>query len=130
MKNGLLVLLSVILSFVLLLYTKAKADDVVVVKKGQAVPFDGVLFTKELEKSIRMDIQISEKKIDTLNKLNDLNEKEITILTKRLDLHQQKTLEMSNREVETENRTFWKNTIYFLSGAIITGLISHGVNGR
>lgn len=130
MKNGFLVLLSVLLSFILLAYTKARADDVVVVKKGQAVPFDGVLFTKELEKSIRMDIQISEKRIDTLNKLNDLNEKEIDILTKRLNLHQQKTLEMSNREVESENRTFWKNTIYFLSGAIITGLISHGVNGR
>jgi hypothetical protein len=129
-KNGFLVLLSVLLSFILLAYTKARADDVVVVKKGQAVPFDGVLFTKELEKSIRMDIQISEKRIDTLNKLNDLNEKEIDILTKRLNLHQQKTLEMSNREVESENRTFWKNTIYFLSGAIITGLISHGVNGR
>lgn len=104
------------------------AEDVKVVKKGDTVPFDGVLFTKELEKSIRMDMQISEKKIDMLTKINDLNEKEINILTKRLELHQEKTAEIIDREVQLENSTFFKNTIYFISGALITGLISYGVN--
>lgn len=103
-------------------------QDVKVVKKGEAVPFDGVLFTKELEKSIRMDMKISEKQIETLSKLNELNEKEIDILTKRLELHQEKNREMADREVEAENSTFWKHTIYFISGALLTGLISYGVN--
>ena len=127
MKRFFLILLSILVSF-MISYSQANAQDVKVVKKGETVPFDGVLFTKELEKSIRMDIQLSEKKVDTLSKLNDLNEKEIDILTKRLQLHQQKTIEMADREVESENRSFWKNTIYFISGAIITGLISYGVN--
>jgi hypothetical protein len=112
----------------MLLYPQAHAQDVKVVKKGEVVPFDGVLFTKELEKTIRMDIQLAEKKVETLSELNDLNEKEIDILTKRLNLYQEKTIEMADREVSNENSTFWKHTIYFLSGAIITGLISYGVN--
>lgn len=115
--------------FILIFFSNlCMAQDVKVVKKGEPVPFDGVLFTKELEKSIRMDMQISEKKIETLSKLNELNEKEIDILTKRLVLHQEKTREMADREVEVENSTFWKHTLYFISGAILTGLISYGVN--
>lgn len=104
------------------------AEGVKVVKKGEVVPFDGVLFTKELEKSIRMDMQISDKKINTLSKLNELNEKEIEILTKRLEIHQEKTRSIIDREVQMENSSFWKYTIYFVSGALITGLISYGIN--
>jgi len=127
MKRSFIILLSIVISF-MLLYPQAHAQDVKVVKKGEVVPFDGVLFTKELEKTIRMDIQLAEKKVETLSELNDLNEKEIDILTKRLNLYQEKTIEMADREVSNENSTFWKHTIYFLSGAIITGLISYGVN--
>jgi hypothetical protein len=56
-----------------------------VVKKGETVPFDGVLFTKEKEKEVRNNIENSEKKIITLAKLNEFNEKEIDILNKRLE---------------------------------------------
>jgi hypothetical protein len=126
-KDFFLIVLSMLVSF-MLLCSQAKAQDTKVVKKGESVPFDGVLFTKELEKSIRMDMQLSEKKVDILSKLNELNEKEIDIITKRLELYQRKTTEMADREVDAENRTFLKSTIYFLSGAIITGLISYGIN--
>ena len=112
----------------LLLTQVCFAQDVKVVKKGEQVPFDGVLFTKELEKSIRMDMQISQKKIDTLTKLNELNEKEIDILTTRLQIHQEKVKDAVDREVQTENSMFWRQALYFISGALITGLISYGVN--
>lgn len=115
--------------FTTILFTQiCFAQDVKVVRKGEQVPFDGVLFTRELEKSIRMDIQISQNKIDTLTKLNELNDKEIDILTERLKNHQQKVKDIVDREVQTENSMFFRQTLYFISGALITGLISYGVN--
>ena len=103
------------------------AEEVKVVKKGESVPFDGVLFTKEKEKEVRADLETSEKKIITLRKLNELSESEITILNKRLELYQNKARELADREVKSENNTFLKNSLYFLSGALITGLIGYGV---
>lgn len=103
------------------------AEDVKVVKKGETVPFDGVLFTRELEKDIRNDIQVLTKKVDTLNKINDINEKELDILNKRVKIYQDKAKEMANREVKSEKDTFFKNTLYFLSGALLTGIVSYGV---
>jgi len=127
MRRFFLILFSIVITFVLL-YPQARASEVKVLKKGESAPFDGVLFTKEMEKSIRMDIQLSEKKVETLNKLNELNEKEIEILSKRLEIHQNKNREFADREVEYENSTFWKHTLYFISGALITGLISYGIH--
>jgi hypothetical protein len=103
------------------------AEEVKVVKKGESVPFDGVLFTKEKEKEVRADLETSEKKIITLRKLNELSESEITILNKRLELYQNKARELADREVKSENNTFLKNSLYFLSGALLTGLIGYGV---
>lgn len=103
------------------------AEEVKVVKKGETVPFDGVLFTKEKEKEVRNDLEASEKKIVTLKKLNELSESEIDILNKRLELYQNKAREFADREVKNENNTFLKNSLYFISGALITGLIGYGV---
>jgi hypothetical protein len=103
------------------------AEEVKVLKKGESVPFDGVLFSKEKEKEVRADLETSEKKIVTLRKLNELNESEITILNKRLELYQNKAKELADREVKSENNTFLKNSLYFLSGALLTGLIGYGV---
>lgn len=103
------------------------ANEAKVVKKGEVVPFDGVLFTKELEKDIRNDLQILNKKVDTLNKINEINEKELAIVNKRLSLYQSKADIMAKREVKSEKDSLVKNTLYFLSGALLTGLIGYGV---
>jgi len=103
------------------------AEDVKVVKKGESVPYDGVLFPREKEREIRTDLQTQEKRIITLSKLNELNNKEIDILNKRLELYQEKAKEMADREVKQENNTFWKNALYFVSGAVLTGVIGYGV---
>ena len=103
------------------------AQDVKVVKKGESVPFDGVLFTKELEKDIREDMEKLKRRNDILVKINEVSEKEIDIVTKRLILYQEKSKELADREVQSERDQFIKNALYFLSGALITGLISYGV---
>jgi hypothetical protein len=118
--------MKLIIAFILS-FNIALANDVKVVKKGEVVPFDGVLFTKELEKDIRNDIQILNKKVDTLTKINDINEKELNIVNKRLALYQNKADELTKREVKSERDSLVKNTLYFLSGALLTGIIGYGV---
>ena len=118
--------MKVIISLILC-FNFCYAENVKVVKKGEVVPFDGVLFTKEKEKEVRTNIENSEKKIITLAKLNEFNEKEIDILNKRLELYQNKSRELADREVKNENNTFLKNSLYFLSGALLTGFIGYGV---
>ena len=103
------------------------AEDVKVVKKGELVPYDGVLFPKEKEKEIRTDLETSEKRVITLSKLNELNNKEIDILNKRLEIYQDKARIMADREIKQESNTFWKNALYFVSGAVLTGVIGYGV---
>ncbi len=105
----------------------ALADQVKVIKKGDPAPFDGVLFTKELEKEIRNNLSIADDRIKLLNKINDLNNKEIEILSNRLELYQKKSLELSDINSKIENTTFIKNVGYFLAGAVITGFIGYGV---
>lgn len=103
------------------------AQSVKVVKKGDITPFDGVLFTKELEKDIREDVQKLNRRNEVLTKLNEVNEKEIDILTKRIVLYQDKSRELVDREIKSERDSFIKNAAYFLSGALLTGLITYGV---
>lgn len=105
----------------------AFADEVKVVKKGDVVPYDGVLFTKEKEREIRTEIEVSEKKIITLKRLNDLNEKEIELLNRRIELYQRKTKEIVDLQLQEDKYGNVKNALYFISGALITGLIGYGV---
>lgn len=103
------------------------AEQVRVVKKGETVPFDGVLFTRELEKDVRSNLEMYKAKVEVLTKIDELNNKEIDILTKRLDLYQKKSTELADKNVEIESNSFVKNTGYFLAGALLTGLIGYGV---
>jgi hypothetical protein len=104
------------------------ADEVKVLKKGDTVPFDGVLFSKQLEKEIREEVELNKLRIEKLTKLNELSEREIVVLTKRLEVTQKISLELADREVRKEDKEFLKNTLYFITGALVTGLIAHGVN--
>ena len=115
----------IVLSFLIL--TNCFAQSAKVVKKGDIVPFDGVLFTRELEKQIRFDIQILEKKSESLAKIVEINEKEINILNKRIALYQEKANELATSQINKDNSTFFKNTLYFVSGAVITGVIGYGL---
>lgn len=103
------------------------AEEVKIVRKGEIVPYDGVLFSKDKEKEVRTDLDVSEKKIITLKKLNELNEKEIEILDKRLQLYQKKSTELTELQVKNEKHTSIQNVVYFISGALITGVIGYGV---
>lgn len=118
MKTLLVLLLSVNICF---------AESVRVVKKGESVPFDGVLFTKELEKDIRNDMETYKKKVEVLTKIDELNNKEIEILSKRLEVYQKKSLELAEKSSTLERDSYLRNAGYFLSGALLTGLLGYAV---
>lgn len=113
-----------------LLFNVAYAQNAVVIKKGDPAPFDGVLFTKTYEKELRqqkLDLEYAEKKIVHLSQLNELNNKELDILTKRFELQRNRAQEMADRESKAESQSAWKNALYFVSGALVTGIIGYGV---
>lgn len=103
-------------------------NEAKVLKKGEVAPFNGVLLSDELEHSVRTELQTNKEKIEKLKKINELSEQEIEVLTKRMELHRKIVNEYADREARTENTSFLKNTLYFISGALITGIIAHGVN--
>jgi hypothetical protein len=114
----------------LLITFNAFSQEVVTVKKGDVVPFDGVLFTKERELQIRKEVLEKDflvKKNLLLEELGKLQQTEIDIANKRVDVYQKRTQEMADREVRQENTDFWKSAFYFTAGALIVGIIGYGV---
>ena len=115
---------------ILLFSFNAVSQDVVTVKKGDTVPFDGVLFTKERELQIRKEVLEKDfllKKNALLEELGKLQKDEIDVVNKRIDVYQKRTQEMADREVRQENLDFWKSAFYFTAGALIVGIIGYGV---
>jgi hypothetical protein len=105
-------------------------SQVTVVKKGDTVPYDGVLFTKEKEVELRqqaMDLEYEKKRNLKLSDLNILNEKQIDLMHKRIDLYQNRVQELQQRDINNEDNKLLNNTLYFVSGALLTGLIGYGV---
>src|SRR5574343_1303427 len=116
--------------FLFLITFNCMAQNVVTVKKGDVVPFDGVLFTKEKELQIRQDIlekEALDKKVKLLEELGKVQEEEIDLANKRINNYRKQITEYADREVRTESREFWKSALYFTAGALITGAIGYGV---
>jgi hypothetical protein len=114
----------------LLLSLNAIAQDVVTVKKGDTVPFDGVLFTKEKELEVRKEVlekDFLQKKASLLEELGKVQKEELDISNKRIEIYQARAQEMADREVKSESREFLKNALYFTAGAVLTGVLGYGV---
>lgn len=121
------------MKYILILFLStslAFGQDVKVLSKGTPAPFDGVLFSKEMEKSIRqidLDNAYLKQQNASLNRLNDLSNQENDILSKRYENMALKANQLAEQQVKAENASFWKNALYFVGGALITGVISYGV---
>lgn len=81
-----------------------------VVKEGQVVPYDGVLFDMEEEKELR---QTREDKIK-LEQLSVLYKQKIDIQKERIDNFQ-------DYIKKTKPLTGWEKAIYFGLGVLVTG---------
>lgn len=113
-----------------LLSFNCMAQNVATVKKGEPVPFDGVLFSKDKELEIRKEVlekDFLEKKVNLLEELGRTQEKELEIANKRTILYREQSKEFADREVTSENTSFLKGILYFTAGALLTGALSYGV---
>lgn len=98
-------------------------SQVSTVKKGETVPYDGVLFSKDKELKLREmkeECSIDKKKVELFTKMNELTQKEVDVLTQRVDNYRKEVRE--NRKTSDLEKA-----IYFFAGALLTGAISYGV---
>ena len=112
-----------ILLIICLLLTIDSFGQVATVKKGESVPYDGVLFSKDKELKLREmkeECIVDKKKIELFTKMNELNQKELDVLTQRIDNYRKEVRD--NRKISDFERA-----IYFFAGVVITGAISYGV---
>lgn len=111
-----------------LLSLNCAAQGVVVLKKGDVVPFDGVLFSKEREKQLRLAVEerdYYQKSTLQLKDLGVLNQKEIDVLASRVENYQKQSVILADRVVASENSGFVQNFLYFGLGVLATGLSSY-----
>jgi hypothetical protein len=97
--------------------------EVVTLKKGDITPYSGVLFSKDAELKLREMKEehiIEKKKNELLIKMNEMSQKEIDVLSERVDNYRKQV-------VENRKTSDWERSFYFLAGALITGFVSYGV---
>ena len=125
MKRSLAIILSISICF------PAYAADVKYVKEGEPVPYTGYLFTPEKEKELRLlddKLSLSEQKINLLKSTNELQTQLIDNGNKRIEIYQKQVDYLGEKVVSTEDKSFWKSTLYFTLGAVLTGAVAYGLS--
>ena len=116
---------------ILLSFNIAFADEcpkeVMALKKGEPAPCSGVLFSPAKESAIFRDITLYKKEIDLLNQKVTLLEKDQDFYQRRLDNMMQLNDSISKELARREQNSFFNNSLYFGTGALLTGLIAYGV---
>lgn len=101
-----------------LLSINAATAEMVVLKKGEAAPYDGILSDVAQMKEFR---QINEDKKNL--ELQNLKLKDLAVVNEeRIGLYRQQA-DLLNKELsKSEVRSFWKSVGYFTLGVLVTGL--------
>lgn len=95
---------------VILITNLTFAQNSAIVKKGDTVPFSGILLTEErAEEAVK-----AEKKVVTLEQLAEA-QKALT------EFHKDEASVARRRLSEAKWDGFWSNTVYFVLGVVITG---------
>jgi polyhydroxyalkanoate synthesis regulator phasin len=107
------------------------ASDPTLLHKGDLSPNEGWLFSRELEADNRqrlMDADIL-KQLDASNqRVIQYHIQEKDILKQQADLWHGQADNLSKQLVQAEDRSFWRNSMFFVLGALITTAITFGVN--
>lgn len=99
------------------------AADVVTLKQNDIVPFDGVLFSHEREKALR----VIDQNLTIANDLNKLYEEKIGIMDKRIELRDTQIDSLTKTLASTREDTIWTKIGFFILGAAVTTGIAYGV---
>lgn len=115
---------------IFLLSINCFAEDISYLKKGEVAPFDGVLFSKEKELQLRQlkyDKDATQTQNKIMQQIIDQQEKEINIQSKRIEVYQNQANVLAKDITDYKTNRFWQNTVYFIAGVAITGLVTYGV---
>lgn len=115
----------------LLLVQSAYATDPTLLRKGDVAQSEGWLFSRELEASNRQRLLDADlyKQLDLSNqRIIQYHVQEKEILKQQADLWRNQSTELSKQLVSAEDRSFWRNTLFFLAGALVTTAITFGVS--
>jgi hypothetical protein len=92
-------------------------------QEGTPAPCSGYLFSPEKEQEVRLKII----DYDRLTKLTERQSSLIDIQDQRLTGQIKLNQELIEKINNSNQKDFWQNTLYFLSGVLITGAISSAV---
>lgn len=118
------------IALLLLLSMSVQAQDVTYLKQGEVAGYDGFLFSVPKEKELRLlDAQLTNcvTRSDLLMRSYDLQTNIIALSDKRLSNYQEQIDNLNKQAVTAKSDTFWMSALYFLSGAVITGLVAFGL---
>ncbi len=103
--------------------SSATCLSVTYLQEGTPAPCSGYLFSPEKEQEVRLKII----DYDRLTKLTERQSSLIDIQDQRLTGQIKLNQELIEKINNSNQKDFWQNTLYFLSGVLITGAISSAV---
>ena len=102
---------------VLCLLCNISYAEMVIVKKGDPAPFEGILVDGAQMKEFR---QINEDKKNL--ELQNLKLKDLALVQdERVDLYRKQSESLNSELSKSESRSFWKSVGYFTLGVVVTG---------
>lgn len=104
-------------------------EDIQAIEKGQVANCTGTLIspdaTKKFDDALQ-DLEYYEDLTDRLYKRQDLTNKEIETLDKRLQLYMEQSEVLAKEVYKKEREDKWQKAIYFGLGVIATGIAVSG----
>lgn len=90
---------------------------------NELTPCEGYLFSPEKELEVRLKVG----SYDQLSLINSKQRELIDTIQQRINIQIEQNLLLVNQLQEREKNDFWKQTGFFLSGVLITTIISYGL---
>jgi hypothetical protein len=116
---------------ILLLIPSLTLAQVTSVKKGEAAPYDGYLFTVEAEaknRKLLLDLDVYKALDESNRRIIDLKTRETLILTEQYNIWKSQSDSLSKQVIEANDKSFWRSLLYFGIGVVTTTAIVYGVN--
>lgn len=101
------------------------------IEKGEQAPYTGYLFTPEKEAEVRQSVEALKyfKLVDETNtRIIKLKDDELALVRQQTDIWRTQSDALSKELQEQKNSGFWRQTLYFGLGALLTTALAFGVN--
>ena len=120
-----------LLLFLSIFISQVSLAQVKYLEKGEAAPYTGYLFTPEKETEVRQGAEALKyfKLVDETNgRIIKLKDDELVLVRQQSDIWRTQSEALSKELQGQKNTGFWKQTLYFGLGALLTTALAFGVN--